>query len=1231
MGRSLYVIKKTGKGVLDGVGGVGETAVQEATKRITKGQEMNSEEYFITMLPAEMKLPAEITIEGLKSYFKDAKTKNIFNSVIRFAEGMSDGSDNREIQGLTTKLGINVLVTKEMQEDTEAMEELENAINNKDWNGMISFVCEDLMERIPGVTATLHTVGYFSKDGKINLREKFQKNAEESTGVKSQLLSALGNKIEDGQNMDESEIVLEYNKLLINKALGENGNSILKRGLEEKLKKEYSATMETAEEIQNGQTTIPKLVMKKINSTFTKAIDSYVEENLPEVKGFYTIGNTIGKMYPEQTKEAVKQANEAISKPLGNMQERLDEEGANYGKVTQVLGDVGQNVGNMGVSAAAGVVAGPEAGLATMAVSARGRATAEAMEKGATLEEAVEIGNTKAAVEVGTEKLTGGVNVFGKGTLDDIAKVLTKNIKNQVLKKLAEKGMEVSGEVLEETISNIVDTAIDRNTVDPNAEYTLSDWQNTALVTSLSTLAMNAITNGSLKLKQRTSKDNTIHTSSESTKKANDTSSMVIEDAERIKGENSKKNNQQSVIGENGLNNQKVYQQSATDNVVLKKGVYNPEVQEFIYGFVQEQLDQYETFKKVYGEEFASKKLRENIRTVYTDEQKPSFAGYYIPLEKKLTICNKDGKHLIPSDILNNSNMAETATHESIHAILNHYGEKNNGVYGITGMLYLQKDGILGRVEIGRGANEGLTEWLCSKLGYDLSNSGYKTEMNYINQLEQAVGEENILRLGKGNPKEIAKILQLSPRELPEFLGKIDQINADLYRSGKIENIVNALKILNQRGSYSSAEQISWAENYLEKSDTYRGIENDPDYIQFLQERGLASTETVKQNYFEQKLAEIQSNRKQNIADLDNEIFDRYFKREYEQIKGMETIPDKLFEKYSKLSQSINTTDAKYNGEYMGDVTAFNRNFFSLRQRQFNQFLDEQAAKMNKGTFSMEDINEGKRKIQELYPDIGYDEVAYQKKYNEFLGEVLGEENKLAVINLIQQLENTGKLNELPQYQIITTEMQQQNSSSQEKGTKGNIVLKNGKIIPEEMTLSEYSSIAGAFEKFKRTVQAIDPNAKIEWSGKNIAVSSGNAVSFFRIENNEIVSVFATNSTNFDKLNEMSKTNEADKNNEGKKDETKKDNSTSKKQSFWKRLKQWISNKKNGTKALPEGNTEDNVEDEMKNKKEKFLKRIIDEAKTDGTKEYSNSGQSKTIELQNTNREENDDEYDRTG
>ena len=60
-------------------------------------------------------------------------------------------------------------------------------------------------------------------------------------------------------------------------------------------------------------------------------------------------------------------------------------------------------------------------GLATMGLSSKGQSTQEALNKGAELDKAVKIGNTKAMIEVGTEMLTGGVNIFGKGALDDIA------------------------------------------------------------------------------------------------------------------------------------------------------------------------------------------------------------------------------------------------------------------------------------------------------------------------------------------------------------------------------------------------------------------------------------------------------------------------------------------------------------------------------------------------------------------------------------------------------------------------------------------------------------------------------------------------------------------------------------------------------------------------------------------------------------------------------------------
>ena len=54
----------------------------------------------------------------------------------------------------------------------------------------------------------------------------------------------------------------------------------------------------------------------------------------------------------------------------------------------------------------------PNIGLATMALSTKGQATQEALNKGAELDQAVKIGNTKAMIEVGTEMLTGGVNIF---------------------------------------------------------------------------------------------------------------------------------------------------------------------------------------------------------------------------------------------------------------------------------------------------------------------------------------------------------------------------------------------------------------------------------------------------------------------------------------------------------------------------------------------------------------------------------------------------------------------------------------------------------------------------------------------------------------------------------------------------------------------------------------------------------------------------------------------------
>ena len=108
------------------------------------------------------------------------------------------------------------------------------------------------------------------------------------------------------------------------------------------------------------------------------------------------------------------------------------------------------------------------------------------------LDEAVKRGDTDAIIEVGTEMLTGGVKLFGKGTLDEIGESVVKQCKNEVLRFFVQQGVNVTGEIVEEAVSDILGTIIDKGTVDPDAKYTLKDFGETAAQTILTTMILNA-------------------------------------------------------------------------------------------------------------------------------------------------------------------------------------------------------------------------------------------------------------------------------------------------------------------------------------------------------------------------------------------------------------------------------------------------------------------------------------------------------------------------------------------------------------------------------------------------------------------------------------------------------------------------------------------------------------------------------------------------------------------
>ena len=235
----------------------------------------------------------------------------------------------------------------------------------------------------------------------------------------------------------------------------------------------------------------------KNSNILQKIVNSALDIASPETPVNKTV-QLYGSMLPGNTSDKVLQANETISQPYNRLKQKTQEQAQTQSPAMQLVGNTVQNVAQMVPSiAATAITKNPNVGLAVMGLSSKGLSTEEAKEKGAELEKAIKIGNIKGQIEIGTEMLTGGLNVFGKGTLDDLVKKgIIEKAKTTVRKYLLEKGYELGGELVEETISDVVGTIIDKGTVDENASYSLKDWSDTALVTILSTLALNTLTGG---------------------------------------------------------------------------------------------------------------------------------------------------------------------------------------------------------------------------------------------------------------------------------------------------------------------------------------------------------------------------------------------------------------------------------------------------------------------------------------------------------------------------------------------------------------------------------------------------------------------------------------------------------------------------------------------------------------------------------------------------------------
>lgn len=203
----------------------------------------------------------------------------------------------------------------------------------------------------------------------------------------------------------------------------------------------------------------------------------------------------------------------------------------------------------------------------------------------------------------------------------------------------------------------------------------------------------------------------------------------------------------------------------------------NEEIRNYIIQFVEDTLNSCEAFTNVYGKDFVKNRLKLNLDKVIIDVSTDnSNTGFYDMDSSNIILFLNgiSGQTITIEDIKNNKKLQHSILHESIHAIFKRTKEEceHYGIESGTGILEFYKNGT----ELGRGLNEGLTEWICQKAGY--GNSAYMSEKNIVRMIELAIGEESVMKLANGHIKgNIANLLQMTEQECVRNLIHIDNIN----------------------------------------------------------------------------------------------------------------------------------------------------------------------------------------------------------------------------------------------------------------------------------------------------------------------------------------------------------------------------------------------------------------------------------------------------------------------
>lgn len=549
----------------------------------------------------------------------------------------------------------------------------------------------------------------------------------------------------------------------------------------------------------------------------------------------------------------------------------------------------------------------------------------------------------------------------------------------------------------------------------------------------------------------------------------------------------------------------------------MNERIENAELRPYIYAYIIKKLEDCDLFVKTFGKGFAKRRLDLNFSKLYTNEKKRNVGGYYSAGDLSITICQKgkNGELLSIEDFENDSELRHTSLHEGVHAVLQvlKLDCKKRKIRSGTGILEFYENAT----ELGRGLNEGLTNWICEKAGE--KNFSYPILTNFVRQIEIAIGPKKTMQLARGNIKRnVSKLLGMDESKCKEFLGLADEIYTLDKKEKDVSFIVSTLsRKLNTDGTYSYfTESLKEDMDAVQQITMFANVESNPDYLDYAlsNQKDYSDLET-KLEYFK----EIQKNLQKKIIDtrgeFESKLFTRYFKRDFLEMRKMPRIMDSDYLKYARLADLMQV----YKDDANNSAAWFENEFKSLKERYFKELSERVTEEIETGKFSFARFME----YQDLFKTKDNTYSFDKQEFNIIVSKILFPEYSGELMYLIGKLEYEKQLSDLEKYSILDIG---------DGDTRRILFSKNGNEIyaingigsitmlaedeienPEELfdfTLRDgqvIQEVVNKFLKLKDRMLRQDPKAEIKIVNDVIIVTSNGKTAYVVIDGNDLVFV----------------------------------------------------------------------------------------------------------------------------